>query len=71
MKKPLSKAIKTFFGLGNLGYMVMVNIETAFFSIFLTDTVRFPIQIGGAVMMAASIIDYIISPLSQSPIAKT
>lgn len=71
MKKPLSKAIKIFFGLGNLGYMVMVNIETAFFSIFLTDTVRFPIHMAGTIMMVASIIDYIMSPLSGAIINGT
>lgn len=64
MKKPLSKSLRTFFGMGNFGYQILANIETAFFAIFLTDTVQFPIYLVGIILMATSISDFIIAPLS-------
>ncbi|HWQ75701.1 MAG TPA: MFS transporter, partial [Syntrophomonas sp.] len=71
MKKPLSRSLRAFFGVGNFGYQFLVNIETAFFAIFLTDTVQFPIYMVGIIMMTASIADFIIAPFSGALISGT
>ncbi len=71
MKKTLSNSLKHFFGLGNFGFQVMMNIEAAFFPIFLTDTVRFPIYTVGIIMIVTSIVDFILAPLSGFLISAT
>ena len=40
-KKPLSKALKMFYGIGDCGFSLMTNVESYFFNFFLTNLAKF------------------------------
>lgn len=44
-KKPISKGLKTFFGVGDLGFNWMTNIETYYYAYFLTNIAQFPLAL--------------------------
>lgn len=63
MKKALSKSLKRFYGVGDFGFALMTNVETYFFSIFLTDIALFPIVLAGTIMTVTSVVDSVLSPI--------
>ena len=42
MKKPLSKTLKRFYGVGDFGFCMMTADELSLFMLFLTDVAKFP-----------------------------
>ena len=60
-KKQLSKALKTFFGVGDLGFNWMTNIETYYFAYFLTNVAQFPMAMVTMVQTIGSVIDAALS----------
>lgn len=40
MKKPLSDAIKKFYGIGDFGFSLMTQVELYFFMFFLTNVAK-------------------------------
>ena len=59
--KGLSKALKTFFGIGDAGFSLMTNVETFYFMSFLTDYAGFSAAIATAINSVFSIIDACLS----------
>lgn len=60
-KKQLSKALKTFFGVGDLGFNWMTNIETYYFAYFLTNVAQFPLAMVTMIQTIGSVIDAALS----------
>lgn len=71
MRKQVSKNVRRYWGIGNLFFAVMTGIETAYFTFFLTDVVKFPLYLSSAVMMATSIIDFALAPFAGIIISST
>jgi GPH family glycoside/pentoside/hexuronide:cation symporter len=71
MKKPLSTALKTFYGVGDLGFGLMSSVETYFFVYFLTNIAKFPMAWVAAIGSATAIGDAILSPVYGGIIAAT
>lgn len=63
MSKPLSKSIKRFFGIGDLGFSFMTSVEMSFFAAFLTDYAAFPLALAGIIMTVTSTVDTILAPI--------
>jgi GPH family glycoside/pentoside/hexuronide:cation symporter len=63
MSKPLSKSLKRFFGVGDLGFAFMTSMQMSFFAAFLTDYAMFPLALAGAIMTITSTIDTIFAPM--------
>jgi GPH family glycoside/pentoside/hexuronide:cation symporter len=61
-KKPLSKALRTFYGVGDMGFSLMASVETFFFVFFLTNVAKFPLVTVALIGTVTSIIDAILSP---------
>ena len=57
----LSGALKTFFGIGDLGFSFMTNIETYYFQYFLTDIAKFSVGFATAIGTVSAIIDAALS----------
>jgi GPH family glycoside/pentoside/hexuronide:cation symporter len=68
-KKPLSNAIKAFYGLGDFGFGLMTSVETYFFVYFLTNVAKFPLPWVAAIGSASAIGDAILSPVYGGIIA--
>lgn len=64
MKKDLNKSTKIFWGIGDMGLQIMLSTKTAFFAIFLTDVVGFPVPIASSIMMISSVIDFFLAPFA-------
>ncbi len=60
-KKQLSKALKTLFGVGDMGFNWMTNIETYYFAYFLTNVAQFPMAMVTMVQTIGSVIDAALS----------
>lgn len=60
-KKPLSTALKTFFGVGDLGFNWMSNIETYYFAYFLTNVAQFPMAMVTMIQTVGSVVDAALS----------
>ena len=60
-RKGLSKSLKTFFGIGDLGFSFMTNIETYYFQYFLTDIAKFSVGFATTIGTVSSIIDAALS----------
>jgi GPH family glycoside/pentoside/hexuronide:cation symporter len=71
MKKPLSKALKTFYGIGDMGFGLMTAMETYFFVFFLTNIAKFPVAWVAGIGSATAIGDAILSPVYGGIIAAT
>jgi GPH family glycoside/pentoside/hexuronide:cation symporter len=71
MKKPLSRALKTFYGVGDMGFGLMTAMETYFFVFFLTNIAKFPVAWVAAIGSATAIGDAILSPVYGGIIAAT
>ena len=59
--KPLSKALKTFFGVGDMGFSWMTNIETYYFAFFLTNVAKFPLALVSLIQTVGSVVDAALS----------
>ena len=57
----LSGALKTFFGIGDLGFSFMTNIETYYFQYFLTDIAKFSVGFATTIGTVSAIIDAALS----------
>jgi GPH family glycoside/pentoside/hexuronide:cation symporter len=60
-KKELSKALKTFYGVGDCGFTLMSNIESYYFNFFLTDLAKFSLPMVTFITTLASTIDAVLS----------
>ncbi|MBR2527116.1 MAG: MFS transporter [Blautia sp.] len=60
-KKPLSTALKTFFGVGDLGFNWMTNIETYYYAYFLTNVAQFPLALVSLIQTVGSVVDAALS----------
>lgn len=60
-KKELSKALKLFYGVGDCGFTLMSNIESYYFSIFLTNLAKFSLPMVTFITTLASTIDALLS----------
>lgn len=60
-KKPVSKGLKVFFGVGDLGFNWMTNIETYYYAYFLTNIAQFPLALVTVIQTIGSVIDAALS----------
>ncbi len=60
-KKPISNTLKMFFGVGDLGFNWMTNIETYYFAYFLTNVAQFPMAMVTLIQTIASVVDAALS----------
>lgn len=61
-KKPISKALRTFFGIGDMGFGLMTSVELYFFVFFLTNIAKFPLATVALIGSVTSIGDALLSP---------
>ncbi len=59
--KPLSRALKTFFGVGDMTFTFMTNLETYYFMFFLTDIAKFGPALIASITSIASMVDMALS----------
>lgn len=59
--KPISKSLKTFFGIGDMGFSWMTNIETYYFAFFLTNIAQFPLGLVSVIQTIGSVVDAALS----------
>lgn len=62
MKKPLSNALKRFYGIGDFGFTLMANVELYYMAYFLTNVAKFDLATTALIMTSTSMIDVILSP---------
>lgn len=62
MKKPLSNALKRFYGIGDFGFTLMSNVELYYFAYFLTNIAKFDLAATAIIMTFTSMVDVILSP---------
>lgn len=60
-KKGLSKGLKMFYGVGDCGFTLMSNVESYYFSVFLTDLACFSLPMVAFISTVASTIDACLS----------
>ena len=71
MKKPLSKAIKALYGVGDMGFSLMVSCETYLFVFFLTDVAKFSLAWVAVIGSVTTIVDAVLSPIYGGIISGT
>ncbi len=59
--KPLSQALKIFYGVGDCGFSLMTNVESYYFNFFLTNLAKFPLPIVTMITTVASTVDACLS----------
>ncbi len=59
--KPLSRAIKTIYGVGDMTFTFMTNLETYYFMYFLTDVAKFAPVLIASITSIASMVDMALS----------
>jgi GPH family glycoside/pentoside/hexuronide:cation symporter len=62
LKKPLSPALKTFYGFGDMGFSLMASVETFFFVYFLTNVAKFSLPMVAIIGTITSVADAALSP---------
>lgn len=62
-KKPLSKALRTFYGVGDFGFALMAAVEMYAFMFFMTNIALFPLALATTVAVVTSSIDAVLSPV--------
>lgn len=62
MGKPLSRAIKTFYGIGDLGFTLMSAVELFLFVFFLTTVAKFSLPVVALIGSVTAIVDTVLSP---------
>ena len=60
-KKGLSGALKKFYGVGDCGFTLMSNIESYYFSFFLTNLAKFSLPMVTFITTTASAVDALLS----------
>ncbi len=60
-KKELSKALKMFYGVGDCGFTLMSNIESYYFSFFLTNLAQFSLPMVTFITTVSSTVDAVLS----------
>lgn len=60
-KKPLSKALKMFYGVGDCGFSLMTNVESYFFNFFLTNLAKFELGTVTFITTLTSMVDACLS----------
>lgn len=71
MKKPLNKAVRTFYGVGDLGFSLMTQVELYFFVFFLTNVAKFSLPMVALIGSVTSIVDAVSSPFYGAVISGT
>lgn len=71
MKKPLSKAIKTFYGIGDFGFSMMTSVELYLFVFFLTNVAKFSLPMVALIGTVTSVVDALLSPFYGAIISGT
>ncbi|KPU42574.1 melibiose carrier protein [Oxobacter pfennigii] len=71
MKKPLSNALRTFYGVGDLGFSLMTSVELYLFVFFLTNVARFSLPMVALIGSVTSITDAVLSPFYGAIISGT
>ena len=51
MRKEVTPRVRRYWGIGNLFFAIMTGIETAYFTVFLTDAIQFPLVLSNMVML--------------------
>lgn len=59
--KPLSSALKFWYGVGDFGFTLMTNVETFYFNAFLTNVAGFTTGVAGTIASITSIVDAALS----------
>jgi len=59
--KPLSQALKIFYGVGDCGFSLMTNVESYYFNFFLTNLAKFSLPIVTMITTVASTVDAVLS----------
>lgn len=59
--KPLSSALKIFYGVGDCGFTLMSNVESYFFAFFLTNLAKFDLGMVGIIQTVFSLVDACLS----------
>lgn len=59
--KPLSSALKFWYGIGDFGFTLMTNVETFYFNAFLTNVAGFSTAMTGTIASITSIVDAALS----------
>jgi GPH family glycoside/pentoside/hexuronide:cation symporter len=59
--KPVSKALKTFFGVGDAGFTMMTNVDNFYQNFFFTNIAKFSVGVVTTMTTVAEIIDVILS----------
>ena len=59
--KPLSSALKFWYGIGDFGFTLMSNVETFYFNAFLTNVAGFTTAMAGTIASITSIVDAALS----------
>jgi glycoside/pentoside/hexuronide:cation symporter, GPH family len=70
-KKPLSKALKTFYGVGDMGFSLMTSVEIFLFIFFLTTVAQFSLPMVAIIGSITSIVDALLSPFYGAIISGT
>jgi len=70
-KKPLSKTVKTFFGIGDFGFSMMSNVETFLFVFFLTNVAKFSLPMVALIGTVISVTDIFVAPFYGAIISGT
>jgi len=70
-KKPLSKTVKNFFGIGDFGFSMMSNVETFLFVFFLTNVAKFSLPMVALIGTAISVTDIFVAPFYGAIISGT
>lgn len=60
-KKPISGALKIFYGVGDCGFTLMSNIESYYFNFFLTNLAMFSLPMVTLITTVASTVDAVLS----------
>ena len=60
-KKGLSKMLKRFYGVGDCGFTLMSNIESYYFSFFLTNLAQFSLPMVTLITTISSTVDAVLS----------
>lgn len=64
MRKEVTAKVRNYWGIGNYFFAIMTGIETAYFTAFLTDAIKFPLVLSNMIMLVTSTIDFAISPFA-------
>ena len=59
--KPLSRALKMFYGVGDCGFTLMTNVETYYFNFFLTNLAQFSTGVATTIATVMSFVDAALS----------